>query len=84
MPKKKLSDKELVRILDVDTETLARFRKVQKEAMEEAKRMGATSLINLDVGMYDYSMYKSADGKIHKLGSFDSVNPTNLIVFVKK
>ncbi len=39
MPKKKLPDKELMEILDVDAEILARFRKVQKETIEEAKRL---------------------------------------------
>jgi multimeric flavodoxin WrbA len=37
---KKLSDKELIKILDIDSKTLARFREIQKQTIEEAKKLG--------------------------------------------
>jgi hypothetical protein len=51
------------------------------EAAVLAARMGAKHLINLDTGMYDFSSFYDARGTLHKLGTFDSERPTNLVVF---
>lgn len=40
MESKKLSDQELMKILDVDIKTLKRFKEIQKEMIDEAKSMG--------------------------------------------
>lgn len=36
----KISDKELMKVLEVDARTLSRFKEIQKETIEEAKRIG--------------------------------------------
>ncbi len=38
--KDNISDKELMKTLDVDAKTLARFREIQRKAIEEAKKLG--------------------------------------------
>ncbi len=40
MPKKKYTDDELMSLLDIDKETLERFREIQKDTIEQAKRLG--------------------------------------------
>ncbi|MBI5227589.1 hypothetical protein HY988_03305 [Candidatus Micrarchaeota archaeon] len=51
------------------------------EAAVLAQKMGVKHLVNLDTGMYDFSQYIDKSGNVHKLGTFDSSNPTNLIIF---
>ncbi len=46
-----------------------------------AKKIGVRHLINLDTGMYDFSHFIDKTGKVHKLGTFDSERPTNMIIF---
>lgn len=46
-----------------------------------AMKMGVRHLVNLDTGMYDFSQFVDRGGRVHKLGTFDSERPTNLIVF---
>jgi multimeric flavodoxin WrbA len=40
MENKKLSDKELMKLLDVDSKTLERFKQIQRETIKEAESMG--------------------------------------------
>ena len=40
MEKKKLSDKELLKLLNVDSKTLARFKEIRKETIKEAELLG--------------------------------------------
>jgi hypothetical protein len=47
-----------------------------------AVKMGVKHLIYLDTGMYDYSSYWNAKGKPVKLGTYDSVNPSNALLLV--
>ena len=40
MKNKKLSDRELMKTLNIDFKTLKRFKQIQKEMIQEAKLMG--------------------------------------------
>lgn len=43
MDKKRFSDKELLKIINVDSKTLNRFKEIQKDTMKEAKKLAFSS-----------------------------------------
>jgi multimeric flavodoxin WrbA len=59
---KKLTDKELMKILEVDAKTLVRFKQIQQDTIKEAEQMGRK---------------KSKDGKIKVLGISGSARDVN-------